>query len=244
MRSVTTPLSSAAPHTLSSAERAQLAQSVLRPLHTARNSTKAHVSLVEWPPDSGRQVVIKDGRNLVWWFRLFIWRHQLYREWKALRYLSGTGGTPEPLFRVGADAIAMELCPGESLLRYTPEDMPPSVIESLARLMILFHEERGVTHCDLHRDNVLYDEATGRVTVIDWATSCSFGTPRHGWKAWAWHEWEALDIRAIAKIKMRYAPQLMTDRERDVLENGGTLIAGMVRRVGAFFKRRKRTPKS
>ncbi len=205
-------------------------------LHEARNQTKAIVSLVEWPPGSDETIVVKDLAPRALWFRLVLGRWLLWREWKALEFLTGTAGVPVPLARVDADAFAMQQCAGESLLRFAPGELPASAIVALERIVVQMHE-RGVTHGDLHRDNILLD-GNGQVSVIDWATSCVFGPHRRGFKTRMWGEWKALDSRALAKLKARYAPELLRPDERELLEGGGTWLSRAVRRVGALFKKR------
>lgn len=207
-----------------------------RALHEARNQTKAIVSLVEWPPASGEAVVVKDLAPRALWFRLFPGRWLLGREWKALEFLAGTPGVPLPVARVDADAFAMNWCAGEPFLRFSPGELPAGAVLELEQIVAQMHE-RGVTHGDLHRDNILLDES-GHVSVIDWATACVFGPRRLGLKERMWREWQALDLRALAKIKARYAPELLRPDERGRLECGGTWLWRAVRRVGGLFKKR------
>ncbi len=230
------------PPTLPPSQRSALVASSSQLLHTARNSTKARVLLVEWPLESGHRVVLKDGSERALWFRAFIGRYQMKREWKALCFLNGMQGVPRPSLWAGADAFGMEWFQGESLLNIAVGELPPVAVEQLEATMNELHA-RGVTHGDLHRDNILYDAKHNRICLIDWATSCVFGPTRRGFKAWMWREWQALDRRALAKIKARYTPELLRDDERALLENGGTTLSRIVRRVGTLFKRRKRAAK-
>ncbi|RYX81574.1 hypothetical protein EON83_23285 [bacterium] len=237
-----TPDESAAPPTLSEAQRKALVAGAFRSLHVARNSTKANVYLVEWPPQSGHKVAFKDGSNRALWFSFFVGRYQMRREWKAMSALQGMEGVPCPYFRAGADAFGMEWFQGQSLLHFAPGELPAAAVEQLEAVMNEMHSH-SVTHGDLHRDNILFDPASGRVCLIDWATSCVFRPKRRGFKAWMWREWQALDRRALAKIKARYTPDLLREEELSLLENGGTPLSRAVRRVGSLFKRRKRTRK-
>ena len=207
-----------------------------RVLHAARNETKAIVSLVEWPPASDEVVVVKDLASRALWFRLLAGRWLLLREWKALAFLAGTSGVPAPVARLDRDAFAMKHCAGESFLRFAPGEVPASAVCELERIVEQMHA-RGVTHGDLHRDNILLD-SQGNVSVIDWATACVFGPHHRGFKSWTWREWQALDLRALAKIKARYAPELLRPDEKLRLENGGSPIAQLIRRAGGLFKGR------
>lgn len=216
--------------------RTALAKATSRTLHAPRNNSKAIVSLVQAEEAHAQLApfVVKDLRARSWAFRVLWGRRLLAREWKALAFLSGTEGVPAPLSRIDADAFAMSFCQGDSVMPLAPGELPASAVENLERLIHRVHA-LGVTHGDLHRDNILLDE-TGRVCIIDWATACVFGVAPKGLKSWTWREWQALDLRALAKIKARHAPQLLRPDERQRLENGGTALSRAVRRVGAFCK--------
>lgn len=216
-------------------DRAALEAANRRALSEARNKTKAIVSLVEWPAAPNR-VVVKDLKPRALWFRLLAGRWLLAREWKALVFMGGIEGVPAPVARVDADAFAMSHCLGESFLGFAPGELSSGAVSELERLVEQMHA-RGVTHGDLHRDNILLDEE-GRVCVIDWATACVFGPSRLGLKAWTWREWQALDLRALAKIKARYAPELLRPDEQLRLQNGDSWPTRYVRCVGALFKKR------
>jgi len=230
----------ASPPALLALSRTALDKAASRTLHAPRNNSKAIVSLVQMEEASVQFIpfVVKDLRARSWLFRVLWGRRLLAREWKALAFLEGIDGVPAPLCLIDADAFAMSFCEGDSVLPLAPGELPACAVENLERLIQRVHA-LGVTHGDLHRDNILLDE-TGRVSVIDWATACVFGSSPHGLKAWTWREWQALDLRALAKIKARHAPHLLRPDERKRLENGGTALSRAVRRVGAFWKGKRR----
>lgn len=233
------PLERTLPPTLSESEREALRTGASQSLHTARNATKACVTLVEWPPHSGERVVLKDGSCRAWWFRVTAGRWQMKREWNALCFLRGMEGVPCPKFCVGPDAFGMEWLAGESLLKLAPDELPASAVQQLEAIVHELHT-RGVTHGDLHCNNILYDAANDLVYITDWATACLFGPTRRGFKSWMWREWQALDLRAIAKVKARYASHLLREDEHALLTCGGTPLCRTVRKVGSLFKSRKR----
>jgi tRNA A-37 threonylcarbamoyl transferase component Bud32 len=200
-----------------------------RTLHKPRNWSKAHVFLVEWPPESGVELVVKDLRPAPLWFRLVAGRAFLRREARALRALRDVEGVPKLIARVDADALAMEKLEGRPLSGLGEEKLDPQVLERIGRLLDQAHA-RGVTHCDLHASNVLVDEQ-GRAGLIDWATASVFLTQAWGFKRWSFEEWRALDRRALAKIKASHAPQLLSDSERDLLLRGGSRVYRTVKAV-------------
>jgi len=200
--------------------RRRLATLPLRSIHRARNWSKADVSVVEWPLDSGKLVVVKDLKRSPLWFRVLAGRHFLRREWIALRALRGLESVPEPIARIDADAIAIAHCAGQPATALGDGSLSPAVLQRVEALVSKLHA-RGVVHCDLHGDNILIDEY-GQITLIDWATAGVFGSSVRGAKKWTFDEWAALDDRAVAKLKVRHAPHLISLHERDILLNGGS----------------------
>lgn len=200
-------------------------------LHVARNSTKADVYRFEWPQGSGKMVVLKDMKTRPAWFRFLAGRVFLAREYRALRALEGIAGIPRAIARPDADSLVMEWHPGTPAMDWKVGEIPLGALEKVAHVLSQAHA-RGVIHGDLHRSNILLTPEGG-VTLIDWATAGIFGTQRRGSKAWTFEEWRALDIRAIAKLKARHAPETVTEEEKDVLLNGSKVYR-LVR--GAGFK--------
>jgi tRNA A-37 threonylcarbamoyl transferase component Bud32 len=198
-------------------------------LHVARNATKADVYRFEWPVGSGQFVVLKDMKTRPAWFRLLAGRIFLSREYRALRALDGIEGIPRAIARPDADSLVMEWRPGVPVMDCNKEEVRLPALEEVAEIISQAHA-RGVIHGDLHRSNVLLTP-DGEVTLIDWATGGIFGPNRRGAKAWTFEEWRALDIRAVAKLKARYAPQSVTEAEKDVLLNGSKVYR-LVRGVG------------
>lgn len=197
-------------------------------IHEARNWSKADVSVAEWPPQSGQRIVVKDLNRRALWFRVFAGRYFLRREWRALSTLKNLDEVPDPIARPDADCIVLELKPGRQLESMKPEEVPPGVSEKVERLVQQIHA-RGVTHGDLHGNNVLVDEE-GNVALIDWATASTFGAKPRGSRKFFYEEWRALDERALAKIKIVHSPQELSERERDLILHGGSQIYRFVKK--------------
>lgn len=204
-------------------------------IHKARNWSKADVSVAEWPPQSGRYVVIKELTNRPLWYRMLVGRYLLRREWRALRALRGLEGVPEPIARPNSDAIVMELCQGKPLDKIRWWKAPEGIVPKIESLLRKVHA-RGITHGDLHTHNVLVDE-NGKVTLIDWATASVFRKRRRMIKSLTFAEWQALDERALAKIKIVYAPTEITQEQHDLLLQGGSKIYLWVKNLRALFER-------
>jgi tRNA A-37 threonylcarbamoyl transferase component Bud32 len=129
----------------------------MRTLHAARNWSKADVYLSEWPPQSGHKVVVKDFKKRALWFRIVAGRYFLRREWQALRVLDGTRGVPRAIAKPDADSLVVEYVRGEPLSEIPRRTISDATMDRLETLVRTLHE-RGVTHGDLHLENILVDE--------------------------------------------------------------------------------------
>jgi tRNA A-37 threonylcarbamoyl transferase component Bud32 len=202
----------------------------LRTLHAARNWSKADVYLSEWPAGSGCQIVIKDFKKRALWFRIVAGRFFLRREWNALRALNGTPGVPRPIAKPDADSLVVEYLPGTALSDVARRTVSDATMDRLEELIHTLHR-RGVTHGDLHLENILVDDS-GNVTLLDWATAHVFDK-RNKAQQWLFEEWQALDLRAVAKAKVYHARHLVTEKDQEFLEGGS--------RTYRFIKSLRRT---
>jgi len=212
----------------------------LEPLHLARNGTKADVYLGEW---NGQRVVVKDLKRRALWFRVLAGRYFLRREWQVLHALRGTPGVPGVVARPDADSIVIEWCPGRPAKDFTTGELPAGTVERVGEIIDGLHA-RGVTHGDLHHDNILVAD-DGSVTLIDWATASRFGPRPSGPKAWSFTEWAALDNRAVAKLKVLHAPELITEAEGAALLGGSSPLYRNIKKLRSLSEKlrgRQRTP--
>lgn len=201
----------------------------------ARNNSKAVVRLGEWPPQSGTLVVAKDIGSLPYWFRLFYGRHVLSREWKAMNALRNFPEVPLPLYRPDPDCIVMEFRAGEPA-HSLPKGKEMAVLLDRLQVVVQKFHERGITHGDLHRSNILRSE-DGSITLIDWATSSIFGASPRGLRRWAFNEFRYLDLRCVAKVKAENSPELLTAEEVEILAGGGTSMYRKIKQVRYGIRR-------
>ncbi|HVF09313.1 MAG TPA: phosphotransferase, partial [Abditibacteriaceae bacterium] len=209
--------------------RRELEHLTLRQLHTPRNWSKADIFVGDWPPGSGQRVVVKDLKNRPLWVRLLGGRYMLRREWQVLCILRDMAEVPQPIARPDADAIVIEYRQGKSVMRFARNTLPVEFLEQVEKFVKALHA-RGVTHGDLHKDNILVEE-DGSVAFIDWATANAFGPRPHGLKARIFAEWRALDRRALAKLKALHAPRTVTPDEREMLLHGGSRLYRGIKRL-------------
>jgi hypothetical protein len=205
------------------------------PIHESRNWSKADVYAIEWPQGSGQKVVVKDLKNKPFWFRISIGRPFLAREWKALQALQGLEGITKTVGRPDADAFVIEFCEGRKAVHFARRSLGADVIQRTEDILKAAHA-RGVTHGDLHKDNILVND-DGSVTLIDWATAICFGAKPVGVKAFTFSEWRAIDERSIAKLKITHTPEAITARERELLLRGGSKVYRNVKKVRGWFQR-------
>lgn len=204
-------------------------------IHKARNWSKADVSIAQWPPKSGNRVVIKDLRARPLWFRVLAGRYFLWREWRALCALRDFREVPDPVARPLADVIVMGFKNGRQVETIEPWEMPDGAARKIEAFVEKMHK-RGVTHGDLHGYNILVDDE-GEIALIDWATASVFGKNPQAAKKFAFEEWKALDERALAKVKIIHDPIEITERERDLLLNGGSRIYRAVKNIRTKFEK-------
>jgi hypothetical protein len=85
-------------------------------------------------------------------------------------------------------------------------------------------------------DNILVGD-NGSFTLIDWATATVFGPAPRGWKGYAHAELRALDQRAVAKLKVLHAPDLIAPEEHELILRGNSRIYRLVKRVWGWRRR-------
>jgi len=209
------------PPQLPTLRRCDLKHLQLTPIHRARNWSKADVSLLEWPADSGQQLVIKDFARRPLWFRILLGRPLLRREWKTLRALHDIESVPTAHRRIDKDAFLMDYFQGEKIDDIEETAMPHGLVSQIDDLIQVIHA-RGVTHGDLHSSNILITKTGCSFALIDWATAWYFGPEPRGWRKVLFHELAALDDRAVAKIKVHFHPASLTENQRHLLLHGGS----------------------
>lgn len=210
--------------------RRDLEKMPLQMLHPARNWSKADVLAGEIETPAGlTRFIVKDLKSRALWYRLLAGRTFLRREWRALKALDGVEGVPRALARPDLDSLVIEYVEGTAVADMPYGSMPEDVFLRIEALVEKLHA-RGVTHGDLHQDNILV-KPDGDVALIDWATAQSVGAHPKGVKQWAFDEWRALDLRSVYKLKVFHAKHLLTRKEHEFLKNGGSRMYGAIKKV-------------
>ncbi len=161
----------------------------------------ADVVLKEWAPT---------GRLM----RSWSWLMQR-REIINYRHLRGTPGIPYFVGSFSDRAFLAEYVPSRPMKRSLPKPLLHQALESLDRRLAALHD-LGFVHLDLHQKrNVLVDEH-GEAWIVDlgqglhatlgpcrWLRRMLLPLTRH------------IDRRALAKFRVRYAPETLEPAERD-----------------------------
>ncbi len=94
-------------------------------------------------------------------------RPSLRNEARVYARLEGIPGIPACHGFEGPDVLVLEKIDAQPLGNWAPGSLEPTVVDGLARLVAEIHE-RGVAIADLHRSNVLVDDAGG-LHLVDFA---------------------------------------------------------------------------
>jgi hypothetical protein len=131
------------------------------------------------------------------------------REARALRAVAGIPGTPA-LLSFDADGLLRVWLQGTPLQLARPAEA--AFYRDALRLLRQIHRA-GVTHNDLAKPQNWLMTPDGRAAVIDFQIATV--SPRRG-RLFRLRAYE--DLRHLLKQKRRYAPEMMTARERRILD--------------------------
>jgi RIO-like serine/threonine protein kinase len=163
--------------------------------------------------ECGKPAVLRDARPARWWLA-WLARGLLRREAKALAVLPNIDGIPQ-LLRHDGRTLLRSFTPGVPM--YVGRPQSASYFRDAARLLRRIHSA-GVVHNDLAKEpNILVSE-DGSPAFIDFQLA-SYSTRRGRLFRIAARE----DIRHLLKHKRTYRPDLLTTRERAILDSPSPL---------------------
>ncbi|MGD8239090.1 MAG: hypothetical protein PVH68_11090, partial [Armatimonadota bacterium] len=123
--------------------------------------------------------------------------------------------------RIDRYALAVEYIEGKNCSQCAPGELGREFFEQLGQIVEDLHD-RGVAHCDLKKDTNVMVDGDGRPHVIDLAAAL----PRRRGPVllrllmpWVWPRFARDDVKAIAKLKRKLAPELLTDEQRRILDH-------------------------
>lgn len=169
--------------------------------------TEPNVAVIAY---GGIRAVLKDYGAAPGWFGRWLGPLLIRREVRALERLAGLPGIPALYARPDARTVLMEHLPARPWSQVRP---PPAAFERLEALVAAMHA-RGVAHCDLRSaGNILVDES-GRPYLVDFVSRVCRGARWNLPRNWLFAQFCRADRNALAKLKVRYAPEIATAEDR------------------------------
>lgn len=191
--------------TIEAQERRCVVQ-VLRQAEAAR----PEVRVEDW---DGRLVVVKDYRVNATPVKLWVGKYLVAREYAAHRRLAGLDGVPGAVETGNPYVFGHEYVEGWPAPE-VPDRLGPTFFEHLYELIAAIHG-RGMGHGDLKRLENILVRPDGMPAVVDLSAAIMSGSNPMAAALLGYIQDD--DVRAVAKLKQRHAPHLLTDQERQLL---------------------------
>jgi len=175
--------------------------------------------------------VLRDARSARVWLR-WLARALLRREGRALAALGNLQGFPQ-LLQHGSDTLLRSHIPGEPMFRARPTDA--AYFKAAATMLRRLHTQ-GIAHNDLAKEANILVQPDGMPGIIDFQLAWQTSSRGRCFRSAAME-----DIRHLLKHKRTYRPDLLTQRERSILEKRSTaanLHRALIKPVYMFVTRR------
>jgi len=188
-------------------------------IHAAHSVAQPDVYLEQ---RNGTRLLCKDFSARPWLCRVLFSRPVAHREYRVLTRLQGLTGVPRVETPVNDERLYMEFIDGPGALVDTtharPDQIPPAqFFTDLKRVLHAVHE-RGVTHGDIRRGNVLRDQR-GQPCLIDFATALDWNRVPRFLRQRLAPVLEHVDILAVLKLQRHYHPDSLTPEEARLLDH-------------------------
>ncbi len=180
--------------------------------------------------DAGAEIR-RDASQAAWPVR-WLARWLLAREARALVVLDGIDGVPT-LTRLDRESLDREYIAGVPMQDGKPTDI--KYFNSAARLLRRLHR-RGVVHNDLAKEPNVLVRPDGLPAIIDYQLSWTVQNRSRLFRNLARE-----DIRHLLKHKRTYCPDLLTEREKQILDHPSILskiFIATVKPIYLFITRR------
>lgn len=175
--------------------------------------------------------IVRDAGRARAWLK-WLARALMRREARVLAALDGLAGVPQ-LVRIDANTLSRSFISGRPMQEARPGNA--AFFASAARLLRRLHAA-GVVHNDLAKEpNILVDD-NGNPAFIDFQLAATSTRRGRLFRALAYD-----DIRHLLKHKRTYCPQVLTARERNILNkpsHGSRIWMRTVKPVYLFITRR------
>lgn len=161
----------------------------------------------------GKDAILRDTRPARWWLK-WLARSLLRRETRAMATLHEVDGMPQ-IISSDSQTLLRTFIAGVPLLEGRPDTA--AYFNDAAKLLRRIHRD-GITHNDLAKEaNILLCD-DGSPTFIDFQLA---GLTRQRGRMFRSAARE--DIRHLLKHKRTYRPDLLTTRERNILDSPSPL---------------------
>jgi RIO-like serine/threonine protein kinase len=185
----------------------------------------------------GVRAVVKDFSSTKFFYRNIIGRFLIWRERRAYETLKGLKGIPAYYGVIDGLALALEEIPSRPLKKHNKNiKLSDTFFDDLKNIVDSFHR-RGLAHCDLKNGaNVLVGH-DGRPYIVDWSASISEQEFKFFPLNRIYLRFVLDDYFAVIKLKMRYASETLTLKEkrqyaqRSRMERGVRVIRDRLRNV-------------
>ena len=172
-------------------------------------------------------VLVKDFSRNRPIFAQSIGRFLIWREAKAYRYLQGIKGVPRLYGTIQGLAIALQYVEAPTLRdEGKRRRLSPEFFCRLEELIKLIHK-RGLAHCDLKKAPNILVTNTDEPFLIDWGASISREEFRFFPLRLIYERFLIDDYMAIIKMKLHFAPDLVSAQERRRYERQTALEKGI-----------------
>lgn len=167
----------------------------------------------------GEFAVYKDVSNRKFFPARYLGAWLIRREFKMCSQLQGLAGIPRPIRMVGREGWLLEFVSGTHAGRFKPGNLPhPEIFLPALRSHIDAIHQLGIAHADLkRRSNIMITEEFQPI-ILDWATAIRRGNGLSPFRNWLFRTFAQSDIGGVAKLKEIHAPWLLTEEERDLLD--------------------------
>lgn len=168
---------------------------------------------------NGKLGFVKDYSRRPWFFRCAVGAIATWREGAIYQRLQGLPGIPKLYGRLDRYALVIEYVPGLPATKVKPGLVPPEFFDQLRQVVSEVHE-RGIVLCDLrHTANIIVSDA-GKPYLVDFCTAFERGSRYNPIKKWLYEIFRKDDMLGVIKAKKRLAPDLVSERERTLLDRG------------------------
>lgn len=207
--------------------------------------SRPEVAVVEL---DGRQMVMKDFSRCDPWFSRILGSRLARREAIALQRLEHVAGVPTLLGRAGRKALLMEHVPSRNVKEYARGELPREVISRLMQLVAEMHQ-CGVAHCDLRSFGNILVDSQNRPHLVDFTAHFKQGRRWNPVTRWLFKRFCMADFVAIARLKRRHAPDMLTEEEKQglqkdrktVIERGARMFGKSVRNISRWLLTRRKS---